>query len=350
MDLVGGFAAFVAAGEKVLLKPNLLVGSAPERAVTTHPEVLRAVALGCLEAGAEVWVGDSPGFGSPTKVAQQCGILDVCRELGIEFKPLDEGAPTSFPEGKVAKSFLLGAPVLAADKVISLAKLKTHGLTYYTGAVKNLYGTIAGIEKARLHLTYPSGIELGRMLYDLYRFLRPPLSLVDGVVAMEGSGPRTGDPRQVGLILAGDDAVAVDTVAAHLIGLPDGGVPYLGAAVEDGLAAADIGRITLSGVPLAEARVPGYRLPATSRASRLPVWTQELGRRLLTARPVIIPDLCVACGICKTSCPAGAVEIGNGRAIIDDGPCIRCYCCQEMCPEGAVELRRTLLSRLTPWR
>ncbi|NPV08236.1 MAG: DUF362 domain-containing protein [Anaerolineae bacterium] len=347
---LGGFRSFIRPGETVLVKPNLLVASSPEKGVTTHPEVVRAVVVGCQEAGAEVWVGDSPGFGSAVRVAERCGIMDVCRETGARFVPFTGGKPAPHAEGRVAKSFVLAQPVLRADKVISVAKLKTHGLMLYTGAVKNLYGTIAGIEKARLHVTYQSPAAFGRMLVDLYHAVSPALSVVDAVVGMEGAGPRNGDLRDVGLILAGADGLAVDLAAAAVIGADPERIPYLAAAAELDPDALRLDRLQVSGLSLEQAAVPGFRLPETLRRTNFPRWMEDLARRWTTARPVVIPDLCVACGVCRESCPPGAIEIEEGLARIDDGRCIRCYCCQEMCPQGAIELRHNPLARLLPWR
>lgn len=354
MAALGGFGAFVGPGEKVLVKPNLLTAAAPERAVTTHPEVLRAVIEGCQAAGAEVWVGDSPGFGNPIRIAERCGILAVCRETGARFVPFEAAVNKSFPDGRVAKRFLLAEPVTQADKVISVAKFKTHGLALYTGAVKNLYGTVQGIEKAKLHLRYQSRDEHSDLLYDLYRLVRPVLSIIDAVVGMEGAGPQNGTPRQVGLLLAGADALAVDAIGCSLMGLDPRRLPLLQAAARAGVAL-DPGRIEVVGLPLAEARVDGYVLPETEKesvmsrlvsAKGLPAGLRTWARRHLTARPVLSPELCLGCGICRESCPAEAITIRDKKAQIDDARCIRCYCCQEMCPQAAIVLRHAPLARL----
>ena len=319
MSLLGGFSAFVSAGDKVLVKPNLLVSGAPDKAITTHPEVVRAVILGCQAVGAEVWVGDSPGFGDPARVAERSGIMAVCRETGARFVPLSEGVPVPCPEGKVAKSFLLARPVMEADKVISVAKLKTHGLMLYSGAVKNLYGTIAGLEKMRLHATYQSPAQFGRMLLDLYGAVRPALSILDGVVAMEGPGPRTGDPRPVGLILAGASGLDVDLAAADVIGVPPSDIPLLAAWAEREPEMVSARGLEVLGVPLAEARVAGFRIPEHLHATNLPRWLEDLTRSYAIARPLVIPDLCVACGICRDACPAGPSALrtsGPGSATI----------------------------------
>ncbi|MGE5553608.1 MAG: DUF362 domain-containing protein [Betaproteobacteria bacterium] len=353
----GGFAAFVRPGEKVLVKPNLLVAAAPDKAVTTHPEVVRAVVEGCQAAGAEVWVGDSPGFGNVEKIAARCGILQVCQETGVRFVSLDRAVDVPFPEGKWVKRFPLGEAVRQVDKVISVAKFKTHGLAFYTGAVKNLYGMVAGVEKAAFHLRYQSREEHAGLLVDLYRLVRPVLSIVDAVVGMEGAGPQHGTPRPVGLLLAGTDGLAVDAVGANIMGLEPDRFPLLQAAALAG-ERVDLAQVEIVGVPLSEARVPGYVLPETateggaalgSRLFTLQKLSPRLrswARRHLNARPVVVPELCLGCGVCRESCPAQAITVRERRAVIADEQCIRCYCCQEMCPQAAIVLRHGPLARL----
>ena len=350
VDALGGFGAYVSAGETVLVKPNMLVGAAPDKHVSTHPEVVRAVVRGCQAVGAEVWVGDSPGFGDPARVAERCGIMDVCRETGARFTPLSEPVVTSYPAGRSVKSFALARPVVEAHRVISVAKFKTHGLMLYTGAVKNLYGCVAGLEKVRMHMTYQSPARFAAMLIDLYGAISPDLSIVDAIVGMEGAGPRSGDPREVGLIMAGADGFDVDLAATAVMGVAPEQVPLLAAREKTDRAAMLPELLNVLGVPLAEARVEGFRIPPHLHATNLPKWAEDFGRRWTTAKPVVIPDLCVACGICRDACPAGAIRIEDKRAWIDDEKCIRCYCCQEMCPQAAIKLRRNFLSRLLPWR
>jgi uncharacterized protein (DUF362 family)/NAD-dependent dihydropyrimidine dehydrogenase PreA subunit len=351
LDDVGGIGAFISAGDKVLLKPNMLIGAPPERGVSTHPEVVRAMIGACQRAGAaEVWVGDSPAVGSGTRAAARCGLTAVCEETGARVVPFDRVQEVPYPEGKVAKRFLLAEEVLQADKVVSLGKMKTHALTLYTGAVKNLYGTIAGMEKGRLHFSYQTPVEFSRLLLDLLGCVRPALSVVDGIVAMEGNGPQNGPTRPVGLLFAGADALAVDAVVAATIGLSVSAVPYLALAAEAGHLPASAAEIEVRGVPQAEARVPGFVLPANARKTNFPRWFDDVMRRTLTAKAVIVPELCIGCGICAEHCPAGAITVTAKQASIDEKQCIRCYCCQEMCPQNAVSLRRSALGNLLHWR
>ncbi|MGE5576566.1 MAG: DUF362 domain-containing protein [Syntrophothermus sp.] len=347
VDALGGMRRYVRAGNKVLIKPNLLIASLPEAAVTTHPEVLRAVIELAQEAGGTVWVGDSPGFGSTERVAEKSGIAQVCRETGAVLKGFDEAVEAAFADGVFCKRFTLARPVREADVIISLAKLKTHGLTLYTGAMKNLFGCVSGLNKSQMHLRFQQRDDFAGMLVDLYSFVKPVLSIVDGVVGMEGEGPRNGRPRPIGAILAGADAVAVDAVGAAIIGLDPLAVPTTRIAHTRGVGQGNLERVDILGEPLAAAVVPGFVQSAGASVSRRR-WLARLTpllQKQLTARPVIQADKCVGCGVCQRSCPPWAITIDGGKAHIDETKCIRCYCCQELCQEDAVEMQKSWLMR-----
>lgn len=352
--LLGGWEAFIKPGDKVLLKPNILVSSPVSAGVTTHPEVMRAAIIGCQQAGAaEVWVGDSPSVGNAVRAADRCGILAVCRETGAQFRPFDKVVERQYPEGLVAKTFLLGEPVTQADKVISMAKLKTHAFMVYTGAVKNLYGTIAGLEKGRLHFSYQTPSQFARLLIDLYHTVQPAFSIIDGIMAMEGNGPQSGHLRSLGAVIAGPDGFAVDMVATGIVGLRPEQVPVLAEAIALGLLPAKAEEIEQLGVPAADLRLSDFKVPA-ARPTNFPPFMSNFLRTRMTARPEIIVQKCEACGICRTSCPAQAISIeehqGRRYAVIDRDKCIRCYCCQEVCPHDAVRLRHSFVGRLVRWR
>ena len=262
LEPLQGMGAFVRPGMQVLLKPNLLTGAPPERAVTTHPAVLRAVAESVLAAGGKPSVGDSPSLQSLESAAEGAGILPVCRELGIPLISFDH--PCSVPAGDGApySSVVLDRAVLEADVVINLPKLKSHCQTVLTGAVKNLFGCVTGKRKILWHLRAgdrEGGARFAAQLIENVRQIRPALTVMDAVIGMEGNGPMRGDPRAVGLLLASDDPVACDREAADLIGWDPEGIPVLQAARFLGVGEPDLGYITLHGEPLAGARVPAFR-------------------------------------------------------------------------------------------
>lgn len=343
---LGGMSAFVRPGERVLLKPNMLSAKAPEKAVTTHPEVLRGVIELVREAGGTALVGDSPGIGGTRKVAEKSGMLAVIEESGAELVEFTESVEVAGTG--LFKRLELARPYLTADRVINLPKLKTHEMMTMTCAVKNLFGAVVGHEKAAWHLKAGADRELfARMLLEIYLLRKPDLTIVDAVTAMEGDGPGSGDPVRVGLLLAGANAVAVDVIAAELAGIPKKLLYLERAALKLGIDGAERSSIATAGVPLEEARGAPLRLPHISDVQfGLPPFLKNRLRHYLTSRPCAIPEKCRLCGICVEACPPRAMEIRDGRLLFDYHRCIRCFCCRELCPDGALDVREGALLRI----
>jgi len=346
LEPLGGMDAFVTPGERVLLKPNMLSAKDPEKAVTTHPAVLRAAIDLVKRAGGIPLVGDSPGIGDFRKVAARTGLLQVCEETGAalaEFSDAVEVAGTG-----LFKRLELARPYLEADRIINLPKLKTHEMMTMTCAVKNLFGAVVGHAKAAWHLKAGADREqFARMLLEIYLLRKPDLTIVDAVTAMEGNGPGSGDPVDVGLLLAGTNAVAVDVVTAELAGIPASLLYVERTARKLGIDGADRTGIKTVGLPLSEARVAPFRLPPISDVQfGLPPFLKNRLRHYLTTRPCAVPEKCRLCGICADACPPRAIEIRNGRLVFDYHRCIRCFCCRELCPDGALDVTEGALLKL----
>ncbi len=337
-------------GKTVLLKVNLLSPKPPERAVTTHPEVVRASAEACLRRGAVVWIGDSaggmgPGGSRTAQALEVCGIQGAAAGLDAVVKNFDQEGVQVFenPRGTGYKDIHLSDSVIAADIVISLAKLKTHSYTLYTGAVKNMYGCVPGRRKALLHGVAPSVHAFSEYLVDVFSLARPHLAIVDGIVAMEGEGPSAGRPKPVGGLFAGDDAVALDTKLCHLIGLDPRRVHMLPIAQRRGL-----GKMGTGEEPIGpwDALVPqSFSIP--QRQVPMPGFLRPVFAKALQGYPEIIQDRCIRCEICLRSCPVQTIlQRQDGRIEVDQSGCIQCYCCHELCPEQAVSIRTPVLGRL----
>lgn len=342
---LGGMAAFVKAGQRVLLKPNLLSAKPPEAAVTTHPALVRVVAELVQQAGGEVLIGDSPGIGTLERVAEKSGIAAVARELGVQLIAFKE---TQHVSGSgVFRQFELSREYLAADVVINLPKLKTHEMMTLTCGVKNLYGTVVGSAKAGLHLTAGRSKELfAGLLLEIAQARPVALTIVDAICAMEGDGPSSGTPRQLGWLLAGANLVAVDLVVGRLAGIPAELLPVEQEARRRKLPGAHWEEIELLGEPL-ETAEPPFRLPGGLDVQfGLPGFVKDLLRNQLTPLPAADQQLCVLCGVCRDACPPRAISITKNALKVDSGRCIRCWCCRELCPHQALVVRRSLLLRL----
>ncbi len=349
MELLGGIGAFVKPEEKILLKPNLLSGALPQKAITTHPAVFSAVVKLLREAGYEhLSYGDSPGnpATTPVKAAAAAGISEIAQQYGVEKADFDTGSVVRFPEGKTARSFYLCHGVQEADAMINLCKMKTHALERITGGVKNLYGCICGAKKAVGHAQYPSSEVFADMLADLNLCVKPRLHIMDGIVAMEGNGPTSGVPRAMNVMLFSADPVAMDTVFCALISLNPATVPTCVSGERAGLGTMNADRIRIL---TPEGEIDCARAAEKYGQPDFDVRRDKLSRSFfmklmpllpfLQDRPKVDRKKCIACGLCEKACPVPekAVHSGGGqKAVYDYKKCIRCYCCQEMCPRKAI--------------
>lgn len=340
VDLLGGMHTFVKPGERVLIKPNLLKGKAPEAAVTTHPEVVRAVIRLVREAGGEPMVGDSPGMGDLRKVCEKSGVLDVVTEEGAVLVELDEAVQVR-SQGRFQR-FEIARAAYEADAIINLPKLKTHGMTTLTGAVKNLFGCVPGKRKVQWHFNTGVNHELfATMLNELCALLKPRLTIMDAIIGMEGNGPGSGEPRPIGVVIAGQDPVAVDVVSSLVLGISLERLPLIRAAAAAGYGETQPDRIRVFGESIVSVAIRHFRLPPQEHLEwRLPEWARMALKDALTTKPVINNRLCIQCGICQGHCPQGAIEDRGGKLEIRYRDCIRCFCCQEFCPQGAITVGR----------
>ncbi|MGE5553388.1 MAG: DUF362 domain-containing protein [Betaproteobacteria bacterium] len=342
--LVGGWTRFVQRGRRVLLKPNLIAPRRPEQAACTHPEVLRALIRSLKAQGCEVAVGDSAGGAiagiAPTAQALQVsGWAQVCAEEGATLVNFDREGALAVPSrtGRMAKEFHLARPVVEADVVINVPKLKTHSNGGYTGAVKNTFGCIPGLRKAEYHRIAPELADFAELIADIHLAARVTLNVLDGIVGMEGAGPTNGRPKKAGVLLVSPDALALDVVAARMIGLEPGRLEILQAAARLGVGESDLKAIKVAGDFTEPPRLDFALPPSVVRGRRMPRWLLPAIIAFFRTRPEIDVSRCRRCGICQESCPVKAVD---RQLTINRAACIECLCCQELCPQGAVRLVR----------
>lgn len=341
LDLMGGISRFVKPGDRVLLKPNLLAARAPDRAVTTHPAVVQAVARMVRDAGAKPFIGDSPGLGPFGRVAAKTGMAEIAERLGIGLVELRDPAPVPTPRGSLFKKLEIARQALEADAVINLPKLKTHTQMLLTLGVKNLFGTIVAQRKAEWH--YMTGLDrdtFASLHLDIYLTVKPCLTLLDGVWAMEGHGPSNGKPRLLRMIAAAEDAVALDVGICHILGVPLQAFPLYRAARSRGIGETEISRMEFRGEPRGAFEVRDFQIPALDGLGLLPGALTGLAGRYLVSRPIHEAGRCVGCGQCTEICPAAAIRLSGKRIDFDYERCIRCYCCQEICPEDAIAFKK----------
>ncbi|MFZ5563271.1 MAG: DUF362 domain-containing protein [Thermodesulfobacteriota bacterium] len=340
------FAAFPldVAGKTVLVKPNMLSGHDPEKAVTTHPVLVTAVVEKLLKAGARVMVGDNPGVFGYGRSEQAARISGIRPAAGDCFVNLSANPVRHALSSRMIDHVVIAKEVLSADVVISLPKLKTHGLTFFTGAVKNTFGYVVGGDKMRVHADAPTPEKFAEALVDIYAVRPPDLTIMDAVVAMEGNGPSSGTPRAVGKLLAGRNAVSLDAAAVTLIGGKPARIPHLRIAAEKGLGIIDMARI-----PVNTAIIPviDFKMPVTFLPGIMGVVLNRILSRRLNCTPEILEAACKQCGACARHCPVGAMTLKEGEfPRADKAACIHCYCCQEMCPEHAIVLKGRVMNFL----
>ena len=324
-------------GKKVLIKPNVLRASKPEEAITTHPSLVRAIVevVETMEP-ASIIVGDNPGlfsYGANEESFIKTGLMEAAKgyyqNIGNDSVKVDFN-PDFMPMVSISRI------VLEADFIISVPRFKTHGLTIVSGGIKNSYGFLPGAQKARLHKIAGNPERFNDAVAEVFRLRVPDFFIVDGVMAMEGNGPASPDLRQIDLILAADNAVALDAVIATMMGCDPGRLRFLMKAKELGMGDYDLSNIEIIG----DLRViPNFKLPPLGgEAIHGNKAIEGLFESRAILRPRIDPGLCTGCGTCIAQCPVSALTMGDRLPLVDTDRCITCFCCQEICPVKAITL------------
>ncbi len=330
---LGGMRKYVNAGERILLKTNLLAPSEPKKAVVTRPALVNAVAVAVLKAGGVPFIGDSPS-GQFTKRRleksyQKAGLIELANNLGIELN-YDTGVKKiMIPQGKKLKKTPYCDFVLNADKIIALPKIKTHSYMIMTLATKIMYGAIPGLTKAKYHSIFMRKAAFADMLLDVLSVRTSDLFIMDGITGMQGDGPSVGLPVDIGILLASEDAVAMDIAVCTMLGIEPIGIPVLRQAKLRGLWPTEIHYPLCSPQ---EVHYLGFQLPSTA--------DYLLTGKKTPRRSPVPSEKCIACGQCVEICPKKAIQIISHKATVDYSKCIRCYCCAEICPYEAIKLEQ----------
>lgn len=352
---LGGLEAYIEPGEKVLLKVNLLMKKKPEEATTTHPVFVKALAEIIAEYGCTVIVGDSPGGPFNEKAMENiykgCFYSDIENGVNIHLNRNYKTKEVTSDQTKILKKLTVTDMLTDVDKVISVSKLKTHGMMVFTGAVKNMFGTIPGIIKAEYHFKMPDAKDFSDMLVDVCLNATPVLSLMDGIVGMEGAGPSAGEPRQVGVIIGSTSPYHLDVVATKVIGLEKNLVPTIERTIERGITQQSEDDIKLVGEALGKFVINDFVIPNRRVVSfynnKVPKFLTNILDSFMKPKPVFVHKDCIGCGECARVCPADAIDMVDRLPIVRLDKCIRCFCCQELCPEKTVFIHQSwVLNRL----
>src|SRR6056297_2586410 len=304
LDNLGGVEKFIEEGDKILLKPNLLMKKKPEEATTTHPTIIKALAEIIFDHGGTVIIGDSPGgpFNNImlTNIYKSTGMTEASSIKNTELNTNFKSFTKDFKEGIILNNILLTDMINDVDKIINVSKLKTHGFAVFTGAVKNLFGLVPGTKKAEYHVKMPDINDFANSLIDICECTKPVLHVMDGIYAMEGAGPSSGTSRHLGLILASEDPHALDYTACHVIGLKTDEVPTLRKAIARGLLKEFDLNEYLVGDEIEGTFVKDFKkAPANSGNLRnIPKPIMNFLVDKLKSKPIFDHDICIGCGDC----------------------------------------------------
>jgi uncharacterized protein (DUF362 family)/Pyruvate/2-oxoacid:ferredoxin oxidoreductase delta subunit len=333
----------VTAGTRVLIKPNFLTPATPDKALTTHPTIVRAAAEFVLNKGASVQISDSPAMGNFTRLLRKGGYQEMLKDLDVTFKPFEKSVLTDV--GEPFGAIDVAKDVMDAEVVINLAKLKTHTQMTLTLGVKNLFGCIVGLKKPEWHMRMGVDRQMfARLIVSIYEAVKPAYTILDGILAMQGQGPgHSGNPRELGLLMGGKNAHAVDHVACLNVGLDPEALETLHTARQIG---AYDGRVHVNG----DLRIlDDFQFPELGSLSIGPPYLGRLMRRFVIQQPAVDNKACKVCGDCWKYCPAKAISYTDRGISFDTEACIRCYCCLEVCPHAAIRAKKPLAGKLMTW-
>ena len=345
-NLLGGIELFAKKGDKILLKPNLLGDAAPEKSVTTHPVVIAAISQILKDFGAKIFLGDSPAIQPFGKVLKKTGMEDVIKKYEITTVQFKTPNTKHKEENQILKNITLAKEIEDFDSIFNMCKLKTHMLMHFTGAVKNMYGCMPGLIKSEIHLRVPDQVLFAHAVLDIYDTIRPQISIMDGIVGMEGPGPNNGTPKKIGVLLASKDGLALDSTALRIIGQDPMKVPTIFFGNQRKIGIVENSQIEILGENISNFIVNDFKMPKIERDFLpFPVFVNKWIRKNVTRSPKIKSN-CTLCGQCQKICPANAISPNEGKRMnINLSKCIRCFCCMEVCPHHAIYSKEHALSQ-----
>ncbi len=349
-ELLGGARSIANSGAAVFVKVNNVIAAAPETGIVTHPEVARAVIEQFKKVTDDITVGDSPGGpftpGFLRRVYGRTGLEAVARETGAKLGLDTTAIDVRLPGGKALKRVTLSRPMAEADCLVSVSKFKTHRYLNVTGPIKNLYGAVPGTTKFVYHSRFDDEREFADLVVDVHLAAGPSFHVLDAVRVTEGEGSRHGTSRDMGCLVAGRNAFALESLITRLAGLEPSDDRVLSAAVSRGICPEGTGWFEVLGDDPEEFRISGFVMPeANFFSERMPAALTGMLSRLVAPTPEPVKGVCTLCGRCVDFCPRGAMSLGDEAALVDKSKCIRCFCCDELCEQRAIEIRKPALAR-----
>ncbi|MDR0287247.1 MAG: DUF362 domain-containing protein [Clostridiales bacterium] len=350
----GGIEKYVFPNKTVVIKPNLVTRKNPDDAATTHPNLVWAVAKLCSEQGAKVIIADSPGGlfdkNSLKIVYKGCGMEEAADDPSVELN-YDTAVTTIDNQNALyLKKIKVVSAIAKADVIINIAKLKTHGMMAYTGAVKNMFGVVPGLDKTEYHFKMQNYDDFANGIIDICLSVNPTFNIIDGIIGMERDGPTAGDPKEVGVLIAGENPFECDLAALGIIKADPLRIPVLKNAIKRGLCQSTYKELEIKGRNIEECQVDGFIVHYVDDHTSIIFFRGPISKllgRLLRPKPVFNHKLCRSCGECVRCCPAKAIKVDKGHgAEVELDKCIRCFCCQELCRYKAVKIKKPLLNKL----
>lgn len=335
-------------GSKALVKVNLLKKNHPEDGVTTHPAVVEAVVRYLQKLNCEVIIGDSPGGPFNERILKSIykvtGMEDVAKSTGCRLNYDTTHKEIHNEKARMLKNMQIISIAENVDFIVSAAKLKTHAMMTYTGAVKNLFGIIPGLIKADYHFKMNDINNFAAHLVDICEYANPLFSIIDGIEGMEGDGPSAGDVRKSGVILASGNPHALDFSALRVIGIEPLAVPTIKEAKDRGIFMADDRYMDYSLLNPKGINIQPFKMPKSTNVNfvrgRIPLVIENWLFDNMRPKPVFDHESCISCGVCRDSCPPKVIDMREGKPVANLDKCIRCFCCHELCPHRAISIKK----------
>ncbi|MEN8904861.1 MAG: DUF362 domain-containing protein [Clostridiales bacterium] len=333
---------------KILLKANLVIRKRPELAATTNPKLLRILADILINRGFIVIIGDSPG-GVYNKiflksVYRVCGLTEELRTSKAEFNYNTEIEELDNSEGLILKKITITKYINDIDFIINVPKLKSHAMMVYTGAVKNMFGIIPGEKKAECHFNAPNYNDFSNLLIDVFLHRKPNLNIMDAIIGMEGQGPTSGNPINIGLILSSEDGFALDFVALNIVNINPEIVPIMKMAFNRGLVKNDINSINIIGEKIEDVNISNFEYIEENNLKNVIFTDNIIIKKMLSklrSKPIINYEKCIKCKECYKVCPAKVITFDDNCPEIKHNKCIKCFCCHELCPVSAIDIKKS---------